>query len=233
MTGKLAVRPLSPIRRMIAARTAEAKRVIPHFRLRVDIETDSLDRVRRDSFQSGSARPSLTDFLIKACADTLIEVPALNIQWADEGIRQLQRADIAVVVALEDGVSTPVVREADLKSVRQISLELADLRERARRNALKTEEIFGGSFSISNLGMYGIVEFDAIINPPQCAILAAGAARSCVIPGAGSGTALASIMRVTLSCDHRAIDGAVGARFLSVLKRRIEALEQVNEWATA
>jgi pyruvate dehydrogenase E2 component (dihydrolipoamide acetyltransferase) len=222
------VRPLSPIRRMIAARTVEAKQTIPHFRLRADIEVDSLMALRQAREPSmADQRVSMTDLLVKACAGALMETPALNIQWVGGEIRQMDRADISVVVALKDGVSTPIVRHAEQKTIWEIARETKDLTSRAHSNALKAEQIFGGSFSISNLGMYGVPEFDAIINPPQCAILAVGAARACVLPGTQADTRIASVMRVTLSCDHRAVDGAIGAKFLLCLRQRLEEPEHL------
>lgn len=225
MTETFTVLPLSPIRRMIAARTAEAKQTIPHFRLCADIDVDAVHALRQA--QSGD-RLSITDVLVKACATALMQAPGLNLQWVDGEIRQLKSADIAVVVALHDGLSTPIVRNADGKSVWEIAHELKELARRAKANLLKTTEIYGGSFSISNLGMFGVPEFDAIINPPQCAILAVGAARATVVAHGSLGTRIASILRVTLSCDHRAINGATGARFLSVLKRLLESREQLQ-----
>ena len=213
---------------MIAARTGEAKRSIPHFRVCEDIETEALAACRRRLNASRAQDGvSLNDLIVKACAEALIEVPALNVQWVDGEMRRLTGAHIAVVVALEDGVSTPIVRDADRKPVAQISREIRQLAARARINGLKLEEVVGGSFSVSNLGMYGVPEFDAIINPPQCAILAVGGVRSAVVPGPGDGIRIASLMRVTLSCDHRALDGAAGASFLRVLKRRLEEPEQL------
>jgi pyruvate dehydrogenase E2 component (dihydrolipoamide acetyltransferase) len=222
-TEAFTAQPLSPMRRMIAARTAEAKQTIPHFRLCEDIEVDVLSAHR----QSLAARwpgesVSLNDVLVKACAGALVEVPALNIQWVEGEIHRMESVDIAVIVALEDGLSTPIVRRAHEKSVREIAAEIKALSGRARALKLKTHEILGGSFSISNLGMYGVPEFDAIINPPQCAILAVGAARATLLPASDHSIRVASRMRVTLSCDHRAVDGATGAAFLASLKRRLE-----------
>jgi len=224
MTETFTVLPLSPIRKMIAARTVEAKQTIPHFRLCADIEVDRVNALRRA--QRGG-RFSITDLLVKACASALMQAPGINLQWVEGEVRQLTSADVAVVVALNDGLSTPIIRNADVKSVWDIARELKDLSRRAKSNLLKTSEIFGGSFSISNLGMFEVHEFDAIINPPQCAILAVGAARASVVPRDSSATRIASILRVTLSCDHRAIDGATGARFLSTLKRLVESPEQL------
>ena len=241
MSESFTVLPLSPIRRMIAARTAEAKQTIPHFRLREDIEVDAVVARRGAIEQGRGGRPepgrgerlSLNDVLIKACADALVATPALNLQWVDGELRHLHSVDISVVVALEEGLATPIVRRAEEKSVWEISREIRALTVRARQHALKIDEILGGSFSVSNLGMYGVPEFDAIINPPKCAILAIGAARKCVVPGNGLGSRIASLMRVTLSCDHRAIDGATGAAFLSALKLRLEDPEHLRRMTEA
>lgn len=218
------VRPLSPMRRIIAARMSDAKRTIPHFRLMSDIGMDGLLARRTELCE---ARPgtalSLNDLLIKACAQALMDVPEVNVQWAENELHQFASADISIVTAVEGGLTTPIVRKAQAKSVWQISAEVKELAERAGRNELRMEEILGGSFSISNLGMYGVDEFDAVINPPQCAILAIGAAKPrCVVSRDGK-QSVATMVRVTLSADHRAIDGVGGARFLAALKGRIEA----------
>ena len=223
MSEDYLVRPLSPMRKAIAARMSEAKRNIPHFRLTAEIEADALMARRRELRESrlGSAL-SLNDLLIKACAHALMDVPEVNVQWADNELHQYASADISIVAAVEGGLATPIVRKAEVKSVWQISSEVKELTARAARNELRMQEVLGGSFSISNLGMYGVDEFDAVINPPQCAILAIGAARSrCV--ASGNEPRVATVMRVTLSADHRAIDGVVGARFLAGLKRRVES----------
>jgi len=216
--------PLSPIRKMIAVRTSAAKQAIPHFRVCADIEADALLGQQRAGREESGERVSITDYLLKACGEALVETPALNVQWVEGEVRRPRSIDIAVVVALEEGISTPVVRGVDGKSLHEVSREVRAMSARARKNTLKMEEISGGSFSVSNLGMYGVPEFDAIINPPQCSILAVGAARHCVVPvgEAVEGTRIASIMRVTLSCDHRVIDGRLGAQFLAALKRRLE-----------
>src|SRR5579862_5271999 len=217
------VRPLSPMRRIIAARTSEAKRSVPHFALTAEIEVDALLARRGELHQS---RPgitlSLNDLLIKASAQALMDVPEVNIQWADTELRQFTSADISVVIAVDGGLATPIVRRAEAKSVWQISSEVKALAARAARNELKMEEILGGSFSLSNLGMYGVDEFDAIINPPQCAILAIGAAKSRCVVSPELELRVATVIRATLSADHRAIDGAIGARFLAALRSRIE-----------
>ena len=229
MNEEYRVRPLSPMRKVIAARMSEAKRTIPHFRLTAEIEVDAL-LARRTKLRE--ARPgvslSLNDLLIKACAEALMDVPEVNVQWAENELHQFASADISVVTAVEGGLATPIVRKADAKSVWEISAEVKELAARAARNELKMQEVLGGSFSISNLGMYGVDEFDAIINPPQCAILAVGAARSRCVPWRGLEPHVATVMRMTLSADHRAIDGVVGARFLAALKGRIEAPLEIS-----
>ena len=229
MSEEYFVRPLSPMRKVIAARMSEAKRTIPHFRLMAEIEVDALMARRAELNQScPSGGLSVNDLLIKACAQALMEVPEVNVQWADNELHQFVSADISVVIAVEGGLAIPVVRKAEGKSVWQISAEVKALAGRAARNELKMREVLGGSFSISNLGMYGVDEFDAVINPPQCAILAVGAARSrCVVSG-DLKPRVATVMRATLSADHRAIDGVVGARFLAALKGRIETPLQVG-----
>jgi pyruvate dehydrogenase E2 component (dihydrolipoamide acetyltransferase) len=162
------IRPLSPMRKVIAARMSDAKRTIPHFRLMADIEVDALLARRTELRQ---VRPgvalSLNDLLIKAAAQALMEVPEVNVQWADNELHQFASADISIVTAVEGGLATPIVRKAQLKSIWEIATEVKDLTGRAARNELRMDEIMGGSFSISNLGMYGVDEFDAVINPPQ------------------------------------------------------------------
>jgi len=218
------VRPLSPMRKVIAARMSDAKRTIPHFRLMADIEVDALlaRRTQLRQVRPGVAL-SLNDLLIKAVAQALMDVPEVNVQWADHELHQFASADISIVTAVEGGLATPIVRKAQLKSLWEISAEVKELTDRAARNELRMDEIMGGSFSISNLGMYGVDEFDAIINPPQCAILAIAAARARCVASRDLEPRVATLMRVTLSADHRAIDGVAGARFLSALKRCIEA----------
>jgi pyruvate dehydrogenase E2 component (dihydrolipoamide acetyltransferase) len=214
---------LSPLRKVIATRMAEAKRTIPHFRLAADIETDALLTVLRElRARRPDLQLSFNDLLIRACAAALQDVPAVNVQWAETEIRQFSSADIAVVTAIEGGLSTPIICNADRKTVWEIAAEVRALQERAARNALRMDEVFGGSSSISNLGMYGVDEFDAVINPPQCAILAVGRARRRVVVAQNDELRIATVMRVTLSLDHRAIDGTTGAAFLSALRSRVE-----------
>jgi len=220
--------PLSPLRQIIAARMREAKRQIPHFRLVANIEVDALMDLRAQlRARNPNIRLSLNDLLIKATARALMDCPAVNIQWANDGIHQYRTADISVVTAVEGGLSTPIVRNAESKSIWEIAGEVKELTSRAAKNTLRMNEIAGGSFSISNLGMHGIDQFDAIINPPQCAILAIGAAKPRVVVSPHHQMRVATVLTATLSCDHRAIDGATGAKFLSALRQRIELPEHL------
>ena len=214
--------PLTPLRNIIAARMTEAKQTIPHFRISADIEMDALLALRKVfNEKNPENKVSVNDFVLKACATALMENPALNSQFVDGDIHQYQQADISVVIAVEGGLSTPVVRCANKKTVQEISEEVIDLAARAQKGTLKIEDILGGSFSLSNLGMFGVGHFDAIINPPQCAILAIGSAKPQAIVKEG-GIVAATVMGVTLSLDHRVIDGAVGAEFLSTLRRLLQ-----------
>jgi pyruvate dehydrogenase E2 component (dihydrolipoamide acetyltransferase) len=229
MSEAYTVVPLTPLRKIIAARMAEATRTIPHYRAGIDIEIDALIKLRSElKAQSPVATLSLNDLLIKACAAALMDTPAVNIQWVDNAIHQYRSADISIVTAIEGGLATPIVRNADTKSVWEISSEVKALNARAACGKLKMGEILGGSFSISNLGMFGVDEFDAIINPPQCAILGVGAARSRIVASEDKEFRSAMVVRVTLSADHRAIDGAVSAGFLSALRKRIEQPEHMR-----
>lgn len=211
------------MRRAIAARMSEATRTIPHFRLVAEIQIDALLAQRKELLARCPEQPlSLNDLFIKVCAQALTDVPDVNVQWAEKELHRFHTADIAVVTAVKGGLTTPIVRAADLKSVWQIAAEVKELTARAARNELRMEEIVGGSFSISNLGMYAVDQFDAIINPPQCAILAIGQGRPRCVALSDLRMAVATVTRVTLSVDHRAIDGVVAAQFLSALKARIE-----------
>jgi pyruvate dehydrogenase E2 component (dihydrolipoamide acetyltransferase) len=217
------VTALTPIRKVIATRMAVAKQTIPHFRIVADMEVDELMRLRCEFRAQRELAPvSLSHFVIKASAMALMDVPEVNIQWGDNAIRQYRMADIAVITALDDGLSTPIIRNADSKTVWDIASELRDLVSRARSHALQMDEICGGTFSISNLGMYDVDQFDAIVNPPQCAILAVGAAKPRIVLTSTGATRIATMMRLTLSVDHRAIDGVLAAKFVSALRRRLE-----------
>lgn len=210
---------LSAIRKVIAARMTEAKQTIPHFRITAEFEVDRLVALRADLNQRHPDRKlSLNDFLIKAAALALAEVPAVNAQWRDGKIWQFRQVDISVVTALADGLSTPIVRNCQERSIHEISADVKKLAERAVRNQLKMDEIAGGTFSISNLGMFDVDAFDAIINAPQCAILAVGAVKPRPVASDDGMLRVANVLKATLSADHRALDGSTCAAFMSVLR---------------
>lgn len=213
---------LSNMRKTIAKRLTESKQTVPHFYVTVDIELDNLMAARKQlNAMSDEYKISVNDFIIKACAAALIKVPAANVQFMGDTMRQFKRADISVAVAIEGGLITPVIRGADMKGLRQISDETKDLAKRAHEGKLALEEYAGGTFSISNMGMMGVKNFDAVINPPQAAILAVGAGEQRPVVKNGELT-VATVMSVTLSCDHRAIDGAVGAEYIAAVKMFLE-----------
>ncbi|GMG88392.1 2-oxo acid dehydrogenase subunit E2 [Biformimicrobium ophioploci] len=212
---------LSGMRKTIAARLSESKQTIPHYRVSVDIEIDSLLAQRKYMNAELGHSLSVNDFIIKACAGALQRVPAVNVQYTGDAIRQFEQADISMAVAIDGGLITPVIRNAGNKSLSQISSEAKDLAKRAQTGKLTVDEFQGGSFTISNLGMYGVDQFDAIINSPQAAILAVGAGKEKPVVRDGEITA-ATVMRVSMSSDHRAIDGAVAAQFLQALKGFLE-----------
>jgi pyruvate dehydrogenase E2 component (dihydrolipoamide acetyltransferase) len=215
-------KPHSQMRRIIARRLTESKQTVPHFYLTVDCEIDELLRIRK-VLNDGTEglNISVNDFVIRAAGLALRQVPAANASWSDDAIILWERADVAMAVALDDGLITPIIRGADLKGLQQIAAETKDLAQRARAGKLKLEEFQGGTFSISNLGMYGIREFAAVINPPQGCILAVGAGAPRPVVKDGE-LAVATVMSCTISCDHRAVDGAVGAQFLGAFKRLID-----------
>jgi pyruvate dehydrogenase E2 component (dihydrolipoamide acetyltransferase) len=222
--------PLDGMRATIARRLVEAKQTVPHFYLVGDIEIGRLMAMREEA---NAAAPkgrdgepvyklSLNDFIIKAWAAALMRVPAANAVWAEDRILRFAHADIGVAVALDGGLITPVVRNADAKPLTAVSAEMRDLAERARDKKLKPAEYQGGASAISNLGMYGVREFAAIINPPHATILAVGAARRAPVETADGGVKFVSQMSATLSCDHRVVDGALGAELLAAFKSLIE-----------
>jgi pyruvate dehydrogenase E2 component (dihydrolipoamide acetyltransferase) len=215
-------RPLNAMRRVIARRLTEAKQTVPHIYLTIDCEIDQLLKIRSElNAKSDAYRISVNDFVIRAAALALRQVPAANASWSDEAILLWDTVDIAVAVALDDGLITPIVKAADRKGLAAIANETKDLAARARTGKLKLEEFQGGTFSISNLGMYGVRDFAAVINPPHGGILAVGAGEQ--RPVVKNGTlAVATVMSCTLSCDHRAVDGAVGAQFLAAFKKLVE-----------
>ena len=216
--------PASTMRKVIAQRLQEAKREVPHFYLTVDCEVDALLETRAQlNERSDDYTLSVNDFVIRAAALALRKVPAANASWVDGALRQYSSADVSVAVAIEDGLVTPIVRNADGKGLAEISAEVKELagRARAKPMGLAPEEYQGGTFSVSNLGMYGIKEFSAIINPPQSMILAVGTAEQRPVVKDGA-LAVATMMSCTLSVDHRVVDGALGARFLQAFKGLIE-----------
>src|SRR5437763_7438555 len=214
-------KPHSAMRRVIARRLSESKQTVPHFYLSVDCVIDDLLKMRKTLNAKSDTRISVNDFAIRAAALALRQVPAANASWSDDAILLWERVDISVAVALDDGLITPIVKAADQKGLAQIAKETKDLAERARAGKLKLEEFQGGTFSISNLGMYGIREFAAVINPPHGCILAVGAGEERPVARAGH-LAVATVMTCTLSCDHRVVDGAVGAQFLGAFKKLVE-----------
>jgi pyruvate dehydrogenase E2 component (dihydrolipoamide acetyltransferase) len=222
--------PLDNMRRTIAARLTEAKQTIPHFYLTADVAIDRLNALRAeanaaalpDGADAAASKLSINDFIIKALALALQRVPAANAVWADDRILRFHRSDIAVAVAMEDGLVTPVLRGAEGRTLGAISAEMKDLAARARQRKLKPAEIQGGASAISNLGMHGIREFAAIISPPHATILAVGAAARRPIETADGGFSFVGQMTVTLSCDHRVVDGALGAQLLATFRHFIE-----------
>jgi len=215
-------RPLNAMRRVIARRLTESKQTVPHFYLTIDCELDALLKIRGElNAKSDAYRISVNDFVIRAAALGLRQVPAANASWSDDAILLWDSVDIAVAVALDDGLITPIVKMADRKGLAAIASETKDLVARARAGKLKLEEFQGGTFSVSNLGMYGVRDFAAVINPPHGGILAVGAGEQRPVVKNGTLT-VATVMSCTLSCDHRAVDGAVGAQFLAAFKGLVE-----------
>ncbi len=216
---------LDGMRKTIAARLSEAKQTIPHFYLRRDVRLDALLAFRSQLNRELDARGvklSVNDFVIKACALALQQVPDCNAVWAGDRVLKLKASDVAVAVAIEGGLFTPVIRDADRKSLSALSAEMKDLAARARDRKLAPHEYQGGSFAISNLGMMGVENFDAVINPPHASILAVGAGVKRPVVGAGDEIEVATMMSLTLSVDHRVIDGALGAEFLAAVKQNVE-----------
>lgn len=216
---------LNSMRKTIAARLSEAKSTIPHFYLRRDIHLDALLKFRGElnaGLADKGVKLSVNDFIIKASALALQDVPDCNAVWAGDRILKLTPSDVAVAVAIEGGLFTPVLKDAHQKTISTLSTEMKDLAARAKTRKLAPHEYQGGSFAISNLGMFGIQNFDAVINPPHGSILAVGAGEKKPIVGKDGELAIATVMSVTLSVDHRVIDGALGAEFLSAVKSYLE-----------
>ena len=216
---------LDGMRKIIAARLTEAKQTVPHFYLRRDIQLDALLKFRSQlnkTLEARGVKLSVNDFIIKACALALQEVPEANAVWAGDRVLQMKASDVAVAVAIEGGLFTPVLQDAEMKSLSALSVQMKDFASRARDRKLAPQEYQGGSFAISNLGMFGIDNFDAIINPPHSGILAVGAGAEKPIVGADGELAVATVMSVTLSVDHRVIDGAMAANLLNAIKANLE-----------
>ncbi len=215
--------PHTSMRKTIARRLTESKQQVPHFYLTVDCEIDELLRVRKEinARAPEGVKVSVNDFVIKAIAVALRRVPDANASWTEEGVRRYNMVDVSVAVAIPGGLITPVVRDADKKGFAAISADMQDLAKRARDGKLKQDEYSGGTISISNLGMFGIKQFDAVINPPQGAILAVGAGEQRPVVKDGE-LAVATVMSCTISCDHRVVDGALGAELLQAFKNVIE-----------
>ncbi len=217
--------PLDGMRKTIAARLTEAKQSVPHFYLRRDIELDALLKFRstlNKQLEPRGIKLSVNDFIIKACALALQQVPDANAVWAGDRVLKLTPSDVAVAVAIEGGLFTPVLKDSEMKSLSALSAEMKDLASRARDRKLAPHEYVGGSFAISNLGMFGIDNFDAIINPPHAAILAVGAGAKKPVVGEDGEVKVATVMSTTLSVDHRVIDGALGANLLNAIKDNLE-----------
>lgn len=213
--------PLTGMRKAIARRLTESKTTVPHFYVSADCRVDALLELRRNVNAATEGKVSVNDFVLKAVAAALVEVPEANSIWNGDSIRRFEGADIAVAVAVDGGLLTPVLRGVDRLPISAIATQIADLAGRARAGKIKQQELEGGSFSVSNLGMYGVTEFSAILNPPHSGILAVGGAvqKPVVVDGE---LAVGTVMTVTLSADHRVIDGAVAAQWMAAFVRRIE-----------
>jgi pyruvate dehydrogenase E2 component (dihydrolipoamide acetyltransferase) len=213
--------PLSPMRRAIARRLTESKSTVPHFYMSADCRVDELLRMRAAVNEVEGVRVSVNDFVVKALAGALTDVPAANAVWADGAVRTFTGVDVAIAVALDDGLLTPVVRGVDALPLRALASATAELIARAKAGRLRQHELEGGVTTVSNLGMYGVRDFSAILNPPQSTILAVGAAalRPIVVDGA---LAVGTVLTLTLSVDHRVVDGAVAAQLLAALVARLE-----------
>jgi len=213
--------PHTQIRKIIASRLTESKSTIPHYYLSMDCKMDNLMQTRAAVNQHSEVKISVNDFVVKAAAAAMKDVPSVNAQWKDDCIRMFKNVDICVAVATDNGLLTPVVTDIPNRGLASISTTVRDMAGRARLNKLTPAELSGGTFTISNLGMFGISHFCAVINPPQAAILAVGGSQQRVVP-AGDSFAVENVMTVTLSCDHRVIDGAVGSEWLKAFKGYIE-----------
>ncbi|MEQ1652659.1 MAG: 2-oxo acid dehydrogenase subunit E2, partial [Hyphomicrobium sp.] len=219
--GAYDVVPHDGMRRVIAKRLTESKQTVPHFYLTVDCVIDSLMDLRKQMNTVEGVKISVNDFIIRAVALGMKKVPAANASWTEDAILIYKNIDVSVAVATPNGLITPIIKNTDTKTVADISKQMKDLAVRAREGKLRPEEFLGGGFTVSNLGMYGVKDFAAIINPPQACILAVGAGEPRPVVRDGQ-LAVATVMSCTLSVDHRVVDGAVGAEFLQAFKTLIE-----------
>ena len=213
--------PHTKMRQAIARRLTESKTTVPHFYLTADCKVDALLELRKSINETSSIKISVNDIVVKAVGSALMDVPESNVVWTAEAMYKYESADISIAVTTEGGLFTPVIRGVEKRSLSNLSLEISELASRARAGKLRQEDLEGGSFAVSNLGMFGTQEFSAIINPPQSGILAVGAASPRAIVEDGQ-VVVANIMTVTLSADHRAVDGALAAQWLSAFVKRIE-----------
>lgn len=214
---------MTSMRATIAKRLLESKQGIPHYRLAVDVDLTAL-LARRAALNTGATKVSINDLIVRATALALVRHPTVNAQLAGDEVLKFPHADISIAVATDNGLVTPILRRADTKSAAEIGTEIAALAERARGGKLTRDEISGGTFTISNLGMFGVDRFDGIINPPQVAILAVGAGQDRLVARNGQ-PVVAKVAALTLSCDHRVVDGAVGAQFLATLRSLVESAD--------
>lgn len=219
--GTYSFAPLATLRRLIARRMVSSVHTAPHFSIDMKIELDALQALREAINEQGAVRVTLNDLMIRAAALALVRAPGVNVSYTDAGILSHHHADVCFAVAMENGLVTPIVRAAEAKTPAQIAVETADLVARGRIKRLRPDEYYGGTFCISNLGMFGVARFNAIINQPQAAILSIGAGERAFVLD-GQEPRVATIMTVTLTSDHRVIDGAVAARWLKVFKELIE-----------
>ena len=217
--------PWTPMRRSIGQALLRAKQTVPHFYASIDIVMDEALALRAalNGGRAAAARISVNDMVLKAAALALADEPDVNVHVEEDGIRRFLQINIALAVAIDGGLLAPVLRDAGARSLSSIAAEAASLAARARARSLSADDLKGATFTVSNLGSFGVSAFDAIVSPPQAAVLAVGAARRQACEGQGGAVIFASVMTATLSCDHRAVDGALAGRFLSALKRRIEA----------
>lgn len=213
--------PHSMVRKVTAARLLESKTTVPHYYLTADVRMDSV-MTMREELKAAGLKVSVNDFVIKASAMALMDVPGVNAQWTDSATRMFSSADISVAVQTEHGLMVPIVTGCEAKRLTEVSASVRELAGKARDNKLQPHEFTGGTFTISNLGMFGVKHFAAIINPPQAAILAVGATEARLVPGEDGDIETANLMNVTLSLDHRVVDGAMGAQWLQAFKGHLE-----------